>query len=627
MVWADDSLSLIDRSRNCACDCKTIQHKHSLIRICSKEARTQTSSPTSPLSPLVDSFCGQTSVASGNQLYQTTSAPGIQRCSSPSSAFPEEKVAYTPWDSTTRGVPISDLCPSYLPVSPHFSVEEELIQPDTAPPLNRSSLGTSKPFHQRCRGLLRRLKEKTRPPFRIPHGRHRSTSHPPAEMDGQESSIQELPGSYDHGGSYPNQFTGQRASQPFGCVYAADLLGIGSSFTAELPAEQNTVQFGNFNNTRVLDDAGGLFLGGANDFPSSAGPYELPVPPNQDGTLTVPTENIQPQLNFGTPAQTLDFSQPNAVSNPTHLFTRGNGPRSLNPPTLTLQTENIQGRNISYPSSRRLSWQSSISSSVHSQLTGTTPSSGTHFTPFSSTQSPFGPSSSFPPQSGLDPLRAYLDYSKNARSPVEAMPYQNHVVTPESATMRDFRGLEGFFADSHPIPSPTINDNIQFAPNRSPFGQSTQADPLGLVLQPHNHRRVSQPSAPPALPTQPQPPLSQHQRPSDQPSAPPPRVPPQICSPRPQASCDNRCPRCNHLFTSKPRDVSRNIRRHLLLSCPQRDAFVPRLSCSVLGCRKTFVRDCAKKVHEEKQHGILRGGRRGRGVAEGLPMRRAHSAV
>ncbi|KAB2569015.1 hypothetical protein DBV05_g12304 [Lasiodiplodia theobromae] len=408
-----------------------------------------------------------------------------------------------------------------------------------------------------------------------------------------------------------------------------ELFGVGSSFPAELPTEQNTGQPGSFCNSRMSNDSSGLVLGGANDFSSPVGRYELFVPPIQDHTSAVLQDSMQPQLNFVTPTQTLSFSQPNTVSNPTHPFPRGNGPRSPNPPTLTLQTENIQGRNISYPSSRRLSWQSSISSSVHSQIAGTTPSSGTRFTPFSAKQSSFGTPSSLYPPSGLTPSSAYLDHSKNGRSPdtVHFRRRNDSVVTPESLMMGSFEGLESRFVDPRPIPSPTINDSIPFAPTRSPFSQSTQADQLGLVPQPLNHPRVPQQSAPPALPTQPHPPPSQHPQTSHQPNAPPPRVLPPVSSPRPQASCDNRCPRCHHLFTSKPRDLNRNIRRHLQLACPKRDSVAPRLSCSVLGCRKTFVRDCAKRVHEEKQHGIARSERRraGRGVIDGLSIRRAYS--
>lgn len=322
-------------------------------------------------------------------------------------------------------------------------------------------------------------------------------------------------------------------------------------------------------------------------------------------------ENTQPQLNFMA-AQPPSFSELSPVSNPTHP-SQNIKSRSPHVPALTVRTANI--------SSRRPSWQSSISSGVPSQFTGTTPSSGTSITPFSPTQPSFGTPSSLHPPSALNFSGAYFGHSKNGRSPEEAMPHKNSndsVLRHDSFSMRDLEVFEDFFADPRHIqvnPSPTMNRNLQFLSFQNPFDNLTQADVVELVPSALN-LRGSQPSAPSARPTQPHPPPSQHPQPSHQPTAPPPRVLHQAQSPRPQASCDNRCPRCNHVFTSKPRDVSRNIRRHLELSCPKRDAIAPRLSCSVLDCRKTFVRDCAKRVHEEKQHGIVRSGRRrgGRGA-------------
>ncbi|KAF9633766.1 hypothetical protein BFW01_g4660 [Lasiodiplodia theobromae] len=440
-------------------------------------------------------------------------------------------------------------------------------------------------------------------------------------MEGEESSIHEMPDHYNHSRSYPSRLNDQLASQPFGCDYARDLFGIGSSFTAELPAEQNTGQSGNSYNTRASNNSSGFVFGGANDFSSPVGPYELFVPPIQDHASTAPQENMQPQLSL-MPMQSRGFPQLNTVSDPIHPF-QNTRSRSPHLPALTLQTGDIQGNTIS---SRRPSWQSNTSSSVPSQFTGTTPSSGTRITPFSPTQPSFGTPSSFHPPSALDPSSAYLGHNKNGRSLEEAVSYKN---SNDSDLTHELFSMRDLFADPRRIqvnPSPTINRDLQFPSFENPFGHPTKADMAELVppaLNPHG----IQPPALSALPTQPHPLSSQHPQPPHQSNVSPHRVLQQTRSPRPHASCDNRCPRCHHLFTSKPRDLGRNIRRHLQLSCPNRDATVPRLSCSVPGCRKTFVRDCAKRVHEEKQHGILRSSRRGGGAAEGLPMRRALSAA
>lgn len=331
--------------------------------------------------------------------------------------------------------------------------------------------------------------------------------------------------------------------------------------------------------SRRIPPSGTSFLTNSNF--SSADPYELFVPPILDHAYMGPQENMQSQFDF-VPEQLQKLSLPDTFSNPTYPLPRGNRPMISNLPTLTLQTESIQGRNTSY-SSRRPSWQSSISSIMPSQVTGTERSYATRFSPFSSIQTSFGT-----PSGGL-----LLDFNNRSWSP--------EIFPAELVSMRDFERL-GHFADSRPIPTTMINDNIQIAPD-------PESHPQGLVplpLKPHH----SHLSAPPALPTQPCTPLSQCRE--------PPHVLQQVHSVEQPSFHDDMCPRCHHLITGKPRDLSRNVRRHLLLSCPKRDAALPRLSCAVLGCSKTFVRDCAKRVHEEKQHGIVRSGRRraGKSVTE-----------
>ncbi|OJD36008.1 uncharacterized protein BKCO1_1400093 [Diplodia corticola] len=467
------------------------------------------------------------------------------------------------------------------------------------------------------------------------------------------------------------------------------LVGVGSIFPVELPTDPSPGQLGNFNDymgspaVGMMNRFDGPFLGGANDFPGSAqaGTHELFTPSAQDCALNLSEAHSQPQGSHTTPAQ-----PPNAT-NAYRPLPHNTISRIPDLPTLTLQTDGFQGRSI--PSSRRQSWQSGRSSAVQSQFTGTTPSSGYLSTPFSSIQSSFDtPHSSHPP-SGLNPSSASFGRSANLWSSESAVSYKqndNYALSPEPSRMTGFRSFGempsylDFFPDTSPFnanPSPTTTGaNAQQPPtNRA----ETLAPPPLRILAPTPHS-----SAPPAPTRPPQAPTQHHQQQhltsstsssspphdpsatlnSDAPTTTSPTAPPPLHTPTPTPkktpTPNPFCPRCNRRFTSKPRDLGRNIRRHLSLACPaQRDVGAdadgqngqsdgqyvahvqrpPRLPCSFHGvCGKTFARDCARRVHERRQHGAVvgrvvarereRGGLRGgAGAGAGVGGRRGGGGV
>lgn len=125
------------------------------------------------------------------------------------------------------------------------------------------------------------------------------------------------------------------------------------------------------------------------------------------------------------------------------------------------------------------------------------------------------------------------------------------------------------------LPPATSNNN--YIPlNPTPSGPQAQPDPNCLVP----------------------PPLRIHQEASSAPPDANQQIPPPPIAPVPR----DVCPKCGFHFTSKLRDLKRNVTRHLELSCPFREIFVPRVQCSSAGCDRTFTREDARRTHEKNKH-------------------------
>lgn len=652
--WADYSLSLIDRSRNCGCDCHSVRHQHSLIDLRSKGHQEHKYAPYNYSPGSSDLSTNRAIIEPEDHCTQVASTLTAPRHPSTTSALPTEKESCLAGDSVAES-PSRSESPLHNPSSTFKNpAVDGFSRPSVVSPLSYPTPSLSRSICQDCRKFVGGIKERLHLNTLLPRRFRRGpkTTAPPssqaAELD--SSTMYEMP--VPQSAELESPTTGQPTSlipaahyQDNDMMMALNALGSWSDMS-ELPADypmSPSTSRGQFvQNSTVAKGPGdhqALHLGGSNDFaePIQSDTFDL-LSPSIQNRISSPTQAGVPSHShindfLGFP----DWPQADITPTPPPNYqTSLNNmarPRSPRLPTLKVDTVGIQGKYLSPQSSRRPSFQASPSGSAPSQCSSTTRSVA-QLSPWSLTQASSATPLSSHPSSGQKSSARSFHYASAPWSSEYALlgvsddilfsPHvEKHLTTTESSTpgFNDMPSYRNLFDDASAKKDnpPMTNTTNMFFPEPSPSVPRFQdASPIPFTTKTANmiFPKPSSSVPPTARDSvfQFQAPLQLRAPPT---SAPPPKTQPplqQHFSTRPpqargQQSTDEPlgndvCERCGIRFKSKPRDLARNKRRHLEISCPYRDREPVRVPCSVSGCWKTFARDCARRIHERNKHGL-----------------------
>lgn len=651
-----------------------MRHQHSLIDLRSKGHQERKHTPYNCSPGSSDPSTNRTVIEPEHYCTQVASTLSAPRHPSTTSALPTEKESCLAGDSVAKSPSRSKSplrTPSLTfqkPAVDGFS-RPSIVSPLPSPP------SLSRSICQDCRkfvgGIKERLHLNTLLPRRFRRGPKTITPSSIQAVELDSSTMYEMP--VPQSAELESPTTAQPTSlipaahcQDNDMMTALNALGSWSDMSelpADFPMSPSTSRGQFVQNSTVAEGHGdhqALHLGGANDFAEPLQPdtFDLLSPslqnpiPNTTRAGVPSNSHINDFLNFP------DWQQADITPTPPPNYqTSVNNmarPRSPRLPTLKVDTVGIQGRYLSPQSSRRPSFQASPSGSVPSQCSSTTRSVA-QLSPWSWTQALSGTPLSSHPSSGQKSSARSFRYASAPWSSEYALlgvsddvlfspNVEKHLTATENSTpgFNDMPSYRDLFDDASPRkdnPSTTNTTDMFFPDPSPPVPRYQGASPMPFTTKTANMRFPEPPSSvPPTTPDsvfQFQAPFQLRALPT---SAPPPKTEPplqQHCStrsrqvrgqqPTDETLGNDACERCGKLFKSKPRDLARNKRRHLEISCPYRDREPVRVPCSVTGCWKTFARDCARRIHERNKHGLGGMLRRREEVVTNVDMSRAWS--
>ncbi|KAH7061238.1 hypothetical protein B0J12DRAFT_287314 [Macrophomina phaseolina] len=431
---------LIDRSRHCNCDCRTLHHQHSLIDSHAKEYQEQQQSPSCLLPSSPGSSSGQTIVIPENYSAQVALTPtSPSSLSSPALALPTDQGYHQAKEFVINSRSKTDITFHPSLATLRCPVESSSVPPEDHRVVSSPSPAFSRSFCQGYRKFFGTIKKTLHLDTYLP-GRLRRSSmamfrRPFEAVELDSPTVFEMPA------SQPVELECPDATEPPGLSVSSnrqpsgmqtDLNEMGSwsnicDMPAELP-ELHPPSYGSFaQGPEVVKEPvekPALYLGGADDFQGSAasGSFQPFFHSTQRATPG-PERAVEPLSTCYPRSITFpDTLLTNAITSPTPTYQTPSGylirERSPRLPILKLNTVNIQGKYLSPASSRRPSVQSGTSGDS---------------SPWSLTQASTATPQSSNPSSGMRSSSQSFHYAAAHWSPDYLQPYShsNGVFSPD----------------------------------------------------------------------------------------------------------------------------------------------------------------------------------------------------